>query len=336
MILTVCSNADLLSVMILVRKIIDLLQIIAPVGLIIFASIDIIKAVISNKQDVIYSKLHQIPRCILAAIIVFFVPVIIDLVMSVADNTFEYAACFENANEEYVQDAYVSNAYEAVNLAENSLKMYDHDAALLLTNKIKDNDIKAALKDRLETILATINENNKNDARNESSSKKGTINIVSGSNSSSYGSTGQSTSGNVTFIDSNEVTKTALNHLGTAYVWGGESWSGGVDCSGFVYRVFNDVGHSMSRGTADSYRSLGCSVDSINDAKPGDLLIYGRRHVAIYLGVDTTGTKWRVHASGDQYCNGKTATNCQVKKDTNILALRAGESLTIRRLSGGC
>lgn len=330
MILTVCSNADLLSVMVIVRKILDLLQIIAPIGLIVFASIDIIKAVISNKQDEIYKKLHMIPKRLFAAIIVFFVPVIIDLVMNVADNTFEYASCFENATDEFVQDAYTSNAYEAVSLAETSQKRLDYEKASLLTNKIKDEQIKATLKERLKIVFEAIKEKN---AKTQYGSTERTI---PPKNSGDYDNEGPTTSGSVTFVESNAITTTALKHLGTVYVWGGESWSGGVDCSGFVYRVLTDIGYSMTRSTASSYRSLGCSISSIEAARPGDLLIYGTRHVAIYLGKDTTGTRWRVHASGGPDCRGKTATGCQVKKDTSVLALRAGESLTIRRVSGSC
>ncbi len=329
MVLTVCSNADLLSVMVIVKKIIDLLQIVAPVGLILFASIDVIRAVISSKQDEIYKRLHAIPRRLFAAIIIFFVPVILDLVMGLVDNTFEYASCFENATEEYVQEAYTSNAYEAVSLAETSQKRLDYEKASLLTTKIKDEQIKATLKARLEVVFEAIKTEN-------AKTQYGSTEHVPSTNNGNYGNNGPVTSGSVTFKESNAITTIALNHLGTVYVWGGESWSGGVDCSGFVYRVFADAGYSMARDTASNYRSLGCSVSSIQSAKPGDLLIYGTRHVAIYLGEDTTGTKWRVHASGDESCNGKTSTGCQVKKDTNILALRSGESLTIRRLSGSC
>lgn len=329
MILTVCGNADLLSVMVIVKKILDLLQIIAPVGLIVFASIDIIKAVISNKQDEIYQKLHMIPKRLFAAIIIFFVPVIIDLVMSIADNTFEYASCFENATEEFVQDAYTSNAYEAVSLAETSQKRLDYEKASLLTNKIKDEQIKATLKERLKIVFEAIKDKN-------SKTQYGSTERIPPTNSGDYDNDGPTTSGSVTFEESNSITTTALKHLGTVYVYGGETWSGGVDCSGFVYRVLNDAGHSMARDTASNYRTLGCSVSNIEAAKPGDLLIYGTRHVAIYLGKDTTGTRWRVHASGDENCNGKTATGCQVKKDTSVIALRAGESLTIRRVSGSC
>lgn len=329
MILTVCSNANLLSVMVIVKKVIDLLQIIAPVGLIIFSSIDIIRAVISNKQDEIYKKLHMIPKRIFAAIIIFFVPVIIDLVMNLADNTFEYASCFENATEQYVQEAYTSNAYEAVSLAETSQKRFDYEKASLLTSKIKDEQIKATLKARLVVVFEAIKEKN-------AKTQYGSTKRIPPKGTGNYGNEGPTTSGSVTFKGSNAITKTALNHLGTVYVWGGESWSGGVDCSGFVYRVFADAGFSITRDTASGYKSLGCGVNNIESAKPGDLLIYGSRHVAIYLGEDTTGTKWRVHASGDESCNGKTATGCQVKKDTNVIALRSGESLTIRRLSGSC
>jgi cell wall-associated NlpC family hydrolase len=338
MILTVCNNADLLSVMILVRKLLDLLQIIVPIGLIIFISIDVLRAIISNKQDEIYKKLHAIPIRIAAAVIIFFIPTIISFVMSMVDNTFEYASCFDNASEEFVEDAYISNAYEAVLLAESSFKMYNYDDALLKTNKIKDAATKTSLQARLMYVLAVIKQNNADEAYKENSAKTGTVNIITGGDTGStpYHSTGQSTSGSVTFVDSNKITNIALSHLGLVYVWGGESWTTGVDCSGFIYRVYNDAGYNIGRTTASNYRKIGCNVSNMNAALPGDLIIYGTRHIAIYLGKDTTGTRWRVHASGDQDCHGKTATSCQVKKDTNVFAARSGEVITIRRIAGAC
>jgi len=340
MILTVCSNADLLSVMVIVKKIMNLLQIIVPIGLVIFASIDIIKAVISNKQDEIYKKLHMIPQRLFAAIIIFFVPVIIDLLMGLIASNFEYASCFTNATDEYVQQSYEYNAYDAVAYAESSLKMYDYEKALLLTNKVKDDSIKIALKERLKVVLTAINEYNKNKVAEETN-KAGTTIIVPGNNSGSSG-TANPDSGNVNFVNANEITQKALSRLGTPYNLGGKKWSTGVDCSGFVYLVLSELGYDIHIENAAGYRDLGCGVSSIENARAGDLLIYGTRHIAIYLGEDTNGKMWRVHASGDNQCDGvKTATGCQVLKDTRVTSSlrdvdRANGGLVIRRVTGAC
>lgn len=82
------------------------------------------------------------------------------------------------------------------------------------------------------------------------------------------------------------VTHTALRYLGVPYVWGGTSY-GGVDCSGFVYAVFEHNGIDLPR-TADSQFEMGKPV-STRDLQPGDLVFFqtyapGASHVGIYLG----------------------------------------------------
>lgn len=330
MLLTICSNADLLSVMIIVRRCLDILQIAAPIALIIATMISLLKAVISNDQSGIAKNKSAIPKKFLAVIIIFLVPTILEMVMRVAAPSFEYASCFDNATTEYVQQAYVSNAYVAVSKAEESKKPLDYDEAKLLVNKIKDETQKKELNDRLDVVKKEYEEEKK---RKEEERRKEQINSH---NNGSHNSTGEYTSGAVTFKDSNAITTTALSHLGVKYRWGEESWDRGVDCSGFVYRVLNDVGITVPRTTASGFRSIGCAVKGgISNAKAGDLLIYGTRHIGIYLGEDTNGTKWRVHSSGDQSCPNPNKA-CQVKKDTNVMALYSGESLTIRRVNGDC
>ena len=82
------------------------------------------------------------------------------------------------------------------------------------------------------------------------------------------------------------VTHTALRYIGVPYVWGGTSF-GGVDCSGFVYAVFEHNGIYLPR-TADSQFEIGRPV-STRDLQPGDLVFFqtyaaGASHVGIYLG----------------------------------------------------
>lgn len=82
------------------------------------------------------------------------------------------------------------------------------------------------------------------------------------------------------------VTHTALRYIGVPYVWGGTSF-GGVDCSGFVYAVFEHNGIDVPR-TADSQFEVGRPV-ATRDLRPGDLVFFqtyapGASHVGIYLG----------------------------------------------------
>ncbi len=80
----------------------------------------------------------------------------------------------------------------------------------------------------------------------------------------------------------------AQRFLGTPYVWGGNSLTKGVDCSGFVQQVFKAYGYNTPRVSRDMARKY--TTVSRSEAKAGDLVFYHNLktgvvdHVAIYMG----------------------------------------------------
>jgi cell wall-associated NlpC family hydrolase len=82
----------------------------------------------------------------------------------------------------------------------------------------------------------------------------------------------------------NDVVATAKKYIGVPYVWGGTNPATGMDCSGFVQRVFKDLGIDVPRVVSDQMK-VGTPVASLAEAKPGDLLVsFGGEHISIYLG----------------------------------------------------
>lgn len=73
----------------------------------------------------------------------------------------------------------------------------------------------------------------------------------------------------------------AQQFLGNSYVYGGNSLTNGVDCSGFVQQVYKNFGINTSRTSWD-IESDGQAV-SYNDVQVGDVVCYGG-HVGIYAG----------------------------------------------------
>lgn len=76
-------------------------------------------------------------------------------------------------------------------------------------------------------------------------------------------------------------------YIGTPYVYGGTSLTGGIDCSSFVQQCYASAGFSLPR-TSREQATRGTQI-TLDQAKPGDLLFYADAtgtidHVVMYLG----------------------------------------------------
>jgi hypothetical protein len=89
-------------------------------------------------------------------------------------------------------------------------------------------------------------------------------------------------------ISGGDIASYAQQFLGTPYVWGGNSLTSGVDCSGLVQQVFKHFGINLPRVTYDQI-GQGQAVP-MNKLQPGDLLFFHTEssnqadHVGIYIG----------------------------------------------------
>jgi cell wall-associated NlpC family hydrolase len=84
------------------------------------------------------------------------------------------------------------------------------------------------------------------------------------------------------------LTSAALDLIGIRYKWGGDSPATGLDCSGLVRYVFQQVTGVTLPRTAKDMSRLGEQVD-VSELQPGDLVFFNTRrfafsHVGIYLG----------------------------------------------------
>ncbi|MCD7855680.1 MAG: SH3 domain-containing protein [Clostridiales bacterium] len=90
--------------------------------------------------------------------------------------------------------------------------------------------------------------------------------------------------------DAAEIAEYALDFIGTPYVYGGTDLTSGVDCSGFVYSVYQHFGITLQRNSASMY-SQGTYV-SKDELQAGDLVFFNTggntniSHVGMYLGDD--------------------------------------------------
>ncbi len=79
----------------------------------------------------------------------------------------------------------------------------------------------------------------------------------------------------------------ALQFVGNPYKSGGNSLTGGTDCSGFTMLIYAEFGYILGRTPTGQMNSDGRSI-SLADARKGDVICYGSNgkctHVGIYIG----------------------------------------------------
>ena len=89
-------------------------------------------------------------------------------------------------------------------------------------------------------------------------------------------------------VKADEMITYAKQFIGTPYVYGGTSLTSGVDCSGFIYSVYQDFGITLDRRSRDQIND-GPRVAK-EDLRPGDLVFFNTggeseiSHVGMYIG----------------------------------------------------
>lgn len=103
----------------------------------------------------------------------------------------------------------------------------------------------------------------------------------------SFATTAAATASKV-WTGAQDVAIYALGLIGVDYRYGGNSPESGLDCSGLVRYVFQEVTGVTLPRTSREMSGLGAKV-AVGDLKPGDLVFFNTRrfqfsHVGIYLG----------------------------------------------------
>lgn len=194
------------------------------------------------------------------------------------------------------------------------------EAAAQLEELTNEADTSAA-----DEVIETVAENTGNSDSSDSSDSKpsgGSSSKPSGDNSSkpsggsgskpSGGSSSSSKPSNASL--GQQIANKGCEYIGNKYVYGGNSLTNGIDCSGFVQQIHKKFGISTPRSSS-AIRYGGKAV-SYADKLPGDVICYSG-HVAIYIGNDTV-----VHASNSApYPSGGIKTTKPANYKT-VLAVR--------------
>ena len=172
-----CSSASFLATVLFIKKLVKIVSIIVPAILILLLSIDIGKAVIAGSDDDIKRAQRIALKRIIASIIVFFVPIVVNAgFYLLGDDGTSWISCYNEATDSKVEDLVkTQNEQDTQKEAERQGKIIQ---AKENKNKKRENNEKQkqAAKEKLksEKIKETVNSSsNGNGVDTSNSSFKG-------------------------------------------------------------------------------------------------------------------------------------------------------------------
>lgn len=141
-----CMSSSVLATILFIKKLIKILSIIVPAILIVLLSIDFAKAVVSSDGDGIKKAQKLALKRIIYGIVVFFVPMIVDVSFGLLDSKDISKSCFTNASDEVVNALIQADK-------EKLIESEKEREELILA--AKDGD--AALNSKLESLRSNSN-----------------------------------------------------------------------------------------------------------------------------------------------------------------------------------
>ncbi len=151
-----CDKISVLETILTIKTIINILSIIIPIVLIISSVITFAKSIIDGKESMNSDNLKGFTKKAIAAILVFFAPIIVNLILNLIGDSTEFTSCLNKATEENINALIIDDTNKLIEKAENTLKRSDYLNALNSAKKIKSVSDKNNARAKLETIKNQI------------------------------------------------------------------------------------------------------------------------------------------------------------------------------------
>lgn len=152
-IMNICDVPSVMEILRIVNIIITIIKIFVPILLIISAMVDFFRTIMNSELSKI-SK--SIVKKVIAAVIIFFIPTIISVVVGFIGNDGEYKKCLTNITKEEINEAYSEFVRDLVDKAEESLSIYDYNNAKSYLYYVKNPEERNEYEERLKTVKKQI------------------------------------------------------------------------------------------------------------------------------------------------------------------------------------
>lgn len=111
MFILVDTCKDLRAVVAIVSFILGIIQWVVPIILIILGTFDLVKAVTAGKEDDIKKGQKTLIKRVIAAVIVFLVPLLVSILMGMIGNT-DWKSCWKAHKDDPITDFFGPEAIE--------------------------------------------------------------------------------------------------------------------------------------------------------------------------------------------------------------------------------
>ncbi len=155
-ILSICDNPDVLSMFRVIKILLTIVRIVVPIMLIISLALDFTKATIDGNNDSLKKASTLAVTKAIAAILVFFIPNFVHIVVNVVSGDDTYEQCLSDATIEKISAGYETLASSYMDMVKENYNESYYNLALKAVNKIKDEDLKKKKLDELKDIKAVI------------------------------------------------------------------------------------------------------------------------------------------------------------------------------------
>lgn len=172
-IMSVCEEPTILEVIRIIVLFINIIKVVVPIILIIVLMIRLTSAITNNKEDVLESVKRTAPKNIVAAILIFLVPTMVNLIGKITFPNSDYAKCISGITIDKVRESYNNKAEKLVKEAEESKNINDYTNAKSYLINIKDQETRKELEERLELVKSDIDKKNNENKKNTSTASTG-------------------------------------------------------------------------------------------------------------------------------------------------------------------
>lgn len=155
-ILSICDEPEVLTAFKLVNIALGLIRIIVPIVLIVSLTLTYLSAVASKNDDLLSKAVRETTIKAGMAIIVFFIPSFVNIIVNVVTGDDTYKTCLKNATTENIEIAYNNRAEQLVNRAKENIQNYTYTEAKRAVENVSDGNKKAEYETILEDLKYII------------------------------------------------------------------------------------------------------------------------------------------------------------------------------------